>query len=126
MASRVPKVVEAERFVVRDENGAVRAELGPNLLGYGLHLFDADGKTRASLAMGPQPLQSVGLKLSDTGGKTRATFSVMAVPGFEAVGGTPHLNLVDANGTPRITAWLLADGSASLEVADVEGKTRVY
>ncbi len=55
-------VIEAEKFVVRDANGNVRAVLGPedsrgllkpdsmSLFGeYGLHLYDSDGTYRAGL-----------------------------------------------------------------------------
>jgi len=49
---RVPKAMEAERFVLRDTGGRVRAALGMEADGsVGLWLLDSAGKTRAGVGV---------------------------------------------------------------------------
>jgi len=79
--SKVAKVIEAEKFVVRDKSGKVRAALqisaegGPSL-----DLYDKNGKNRAQLAIlefgGPTPIlflldrnEKFSLKLAEIGGE---------------------------------------------------------
>jgi len=80
-SSKVAKVIEAEKFVVRDMSGKVRAALqisaegGPSL-----DLYDKNGKNRASLAIlevgWPTPIlflldrnEKFSLKLGEVGGE---------------------------------------------------------
>jgi hypothetical protein len=64
------KVVEAERFLVRDPTGTIRAELGFMAAdgSVELHLADKGGKHRVSLHVNPDG--SAGLGAIDKDGKT--------------------------------------------------------
>jgi hypothetical protein len=67
-----PKVIEAERFVLRAKNGKMRADLRvtpEDLVGF--VLFDQDERQRVGMAVYPNRIASLKL-LSDTD-KTRAT-----------------------------------------------------
>ncbi|MFQ5987098.1 MAG: hypothetical protein ACE5KQ_07050 [Thermoplasmata archaeon] len=79
--------IEAERFVVKDANGKVRAELG--MAGYGpaLVLYDGDGTRRAALGIAQK---GPALFIFDTAEKRRAAFGV----GEKG----PALALYDGNG----------------------------
>jgi hypothetical protein len=90
----VPKVLEAERFVLRDTSGKILATLGPSPLGPGLSLYDQSGKIGASLlaTLGPN-LFGPGLSLFDQSGKIGASLVLLA--------GTPTLNFNDQNGKAR-------------------------
>ncbi len=95
--SKVPKVIEAEKFVVKDANGAVRAILGegetvipspdedsPRPL-FGLHIYSVDGKDRAHLAeMGKKGTR---LQLYDSELKGVASVSAGSRAAFFFLGG---------------------------------------
>jgi hypothetical protein len=86
----VPKVVEAQRFVLRDESGDARAVLavGPDgTVGLGLH--DKGGTARAWLSLGPQG--SPTFALFDNTAKPRATLRLWP-------DGVPRLALNDKDG----------------------------
>ncbi len=71
----VPKVVEAERFVLRDTRGKIRAALDTVASGgLALSLADENGKARAGLGVAADG--TPGLFLTDQNGKTRAELSV--------------------------------------------------
>jgi len=110
----IEKVVEAERFVVRDATGAVRAELAVEGRGAAsLSLFDRDGEHRVRL-------RPSGLYLSDSGGTQRAALHL--TPG--ALASDPSaavLRLADAGGKPRGSLMVLADGSSRLLLSDRDG-----
>lgn len=91
----VARVVEAERFVLRDATGKVRAELGLRDGRPGLALFDEKGERRAQLAMLPDGSSS--LTFYDRDGNARAVVRV----GPE---GDPHLDLREADGKVRAGA----------------------
>lgn len=89
-----PKVVEAEKFIVRDANGTARAELGLNDSEPTLALFDSKGNRRSRLAVFPDGSSS--LWLYDKDGTARAVLRVRP-------DGEPQLDLYDkkgANGPP--------------------------
>jgi len=79
--SRVAKVIEAEKFVVRDKSGKVRAALQTSAKdGPSLDLYDKNGKNRVQLAIlevgGPTPIlflldrnEKFSLKLAEVGGE---------------------------------------------------------
>jgi mono/diheme cytochrome c family protein len=90
---RAAKVLEAEKIVLRDADGKVRAELA---LGGGggasLALFDAEGKRRTRLAVLADGTAS--LDLFDQGGNGRAVLQVRP-------DGEPRLSLYDKNGDAK-------------------------
>jgi hypothetical protein len=76
MPGKAAKVVEAEKFVVRDTAGHARIILGSQPYGgYGVHLYGDDGETRAILAEGPVG-QGGYLSLSATRTASSARLSV--------------------------------------------------
>lgn len=117
VAKAVPKVVEAERFVLRDTTGKPRARL--SLLpdgGTGLTLFDQNGKARAGLGLLPDGWPA--LTLVDQNGKLRAKLSLLP-------DGRPALTLADQNEKPRALLSLYQpDGGPALDLFDQNEKPR--
>jgi len=75
----VPKVVEAERFVLRDTRGKILATLGTEAAGLlALVLSDQNGKTRAGLGVGTS---GPSLVLRDENSKDRAALGHTALEG---------------------------------------------
>jgi hypothetical protein len=71
----IAKVVDAERFVVRDSSGAVRAVLGVNPDGnMGLEVRDKNGKAGVALGMGANG--NPALRLDGKEGKTGIALGV--------------------------------------------------
>jgi hypothetical protein len=135
--SRVAKVVEAERFVLRDGRGRLRADLrmadraGPELALYdedvprllvglgsdgspSLALYGKDGVQRASLDL--QSDGTVAMHFTDTGGQRRVGLSIGS-------NGVPGLALLGQDGTRRIDLELSVDGRPRLRLADANGRT---
>jgi mono/diheme cytochrome c family protein len=83
------KVVEAERFVLREAGGKPRAELGFNDGEPSLALFDDRGNRRAGLSVATDGSSS--LSLYDKDGKRRVVLHVRP-------DGEPHLDLYEKNG----------------------------
>lgn len=113
-ARTAAKVVEAERFIVRDAGGRTRATLGVAADGEaGLYFVDRDGKLRAALALktdgGPN------LTLLDRDEKPRVGLVVGA-------DGTPVLGLFDRDKKLRATLSVAADGTPFLSFKDRDGK----
>ena len=111
------KVVEAERFVVRDAAGKVRAALGIREDGSpSLNLYDQDAKTRAVLGLeGGDPV----LGLLDQAGHGRVQVA------FEESGAS-RVTLFDERETGRAQLALEPDGSPSLAFADRERKASAW
>lgn len=88
--SNVAKVIEAEKFVLRDAGGNARAvlALGPDE-SVGLGLSDKAGTARAWLSLGPQGSPS--FALFDKAAKPRATLRLWP-------DGVPRLALNDKDG----------------------------
>jgi hypothetical protein len=107
-----PKVVEAERFVVRDTNGAPRGVWDSSAGGVGL--YDDGGKPRAMLVLGPDGTPRV--TLADQSGKPRVSLGV-------AADGTPRLVLTDRGLKPRVTLGVESNGSG-LALLDEAGRLR--
>ncbi len=114
----VPKVVEAERFVLRagqnalfpDTRGKIRASLGTDLLGTpALELDDQNEKAVARLAI---VLGTPTLTLYDQNGKVRAVLD-----------GTPDLSLYGQNGKGRASLSVDTSGP-SLVLGDENQKAR--
>ncbi|MCI0460472.1 MAG: cytochrome c [Gemmataceae bacterium] len=83
------RVVEAERFVLRDGRGKIRAELGWDQGSLGLTLLDAQGKTRTRVAVLADG--TARLSLHDRQGSSRAVLQVQPE-------GEPELKLYDKHG----------------------------
>jgi hypothetical protein len=72
---QIAKVIDAERFVVRDTSGAVRAVLGVNPDGnMGLEVRDRNGKAGVTLGMGANG--NPALRLDGKDGKTGIALGV--------------------------------------------------
>jgi len=103
-------VKDVPRLSLFDENGKERAVLGVTALGAGLSLFDENGKGRAALGVGADgPL----LSFFDENGKTRAGLDVTALGA--------GLNLADENGNVRAALGVVKDGPR-LGLIDAAGK----
>lgn len=148
-----PKVVEAERFVVRDPDGKERASLGIGKDGRpGLVLYDAGGKERARLtlqkdgamlALVGDAESYVGLAVGKLGpalmleGEDRKRSSVLSTQSLglrDSKGatscslglsetGTPHLALNHAGGKSGVSVMATDDGSSDLSIIHKD-KTR--
>jgi len=136
MGLAAPKshTVEAQKLVLKDKAGKVRAALGENVDGeWGLTLYAADGKPRAVLQLDengePQldlraatsPVRTTldantGLGLVGPEGTRRAVFGMDA--------GEPAMALADKQGRPRLT--LRADDAASVSLYDEQTIRRIF
>lgn len=111
---KVPKMVEAEKFVVRDTDGKSLAELGSIRGSSFLHLTDRSGSGSVSISVvadGPRKLQ-----LWDKYGP-RAEMIVQA-------DGESGLRIMDKKGVYRISLDVRSDGLPIMRVADRNSKTR--
>jgi hypothetical protein len=110
---KVPKVIEAEKFVLRDTEGNSRGELTVIAGGSIMRLADEDGNTGAALIVVPDGRRV--LELSDKNG-VRAEFTVRD--------DLAHVLLYDKSFVPRIGMEVQPDGRPFLHVADKNGKSR--
>ncbi len=134
----VPKVVEAEQFVVREQNGNLRASLGVAGVASALTLFDQNGKLYATL--GGRGDSTPHLELYAQTGPARASLGILdGRPALihrnesgklEATaslsigwGGVPALMLDDQNGKLRAALSVQANGP-SLDLFDEKENTR--
>ena len=114
---RVAEVVEAKRFVLRDESGLARgafeltADGGSELV-----LRDRDARERVRLALLPNG--SPGLTFADREGRARAVLGVLPDE-------TSTLVFADQRGRSRAVLGLSPDESSTLVFADRFGATRV-
>lgn len=103
------KVIEAERFVLRDTNGSIRAELGFVDDVSVLLLNDKDGKPGVALSVFPDGPRRV--SLLDRNGNTRSVLTARA-------DGDSGLRLFDENRMHRASLDVMADGRPILRLAD--------
>lgn len=103
------KVLEAERFVLRDTNGGIRAELGLIDGASVLLLNDKDGKPGVALSVFPDGPRRV--SLLDRDGRTRSVLTARA-------DGDSGLRLFDKNLMHRASLDVMADGRPILRLAD--------
>jgi len=107
-----PRVVEAERFVLRDAAGRTRAELRVDgEQSVVLRFKDTDGMPR--LTVGTENSAAL-IVLNERGGKLRA--GLVSLPH-----GAPGLTLYDKGGKPRAELSLDRDGAARLTLNDRNG-----
>jgi hypothetical protein len=107
-----PRVVEAERFILRDAAGRARAELvvdGEQSVA--LRFKDADSMPRLSL--GTENGAAV-LVLNEQGGRVRAGLVTLSH-------GAPALTFYDNNGRNRAELALTRDGVPALTINDRDG-----
>jgi len=111
-SSKNAKVVEAEKFIIRDSAGTIRGELStarddsPKLW-----LYDKGGTRRAELSLLPDG--TPGLRLLDEHEVIRATVSI-----FEH---RPSLTLRDNEDRERVKLVVLPDGEPYLQLRDKTG-----
>ena len=103
------KVLEAERFVLRDTNGSIRAELGFIDGASVLLLNDKDGKPGVALSVLPDGPRRI--SLLDRDGRTRSVLTARA-------DGDSGLRLFDKNLMHRASLDVMADGRPILRLAD--------
>jgi len=103
------KVLEAERFVLRDTNGRSRAELGLVDGASVLLLNDEDGKPGVALSVFPDGPRRV--SLLDRDGRTRSVLTARA-------DGDSGLRLFDKNLMHRASLDVMEDGRPILRLAD--------
>ncbi|MCZ6479669.1 MAG: hypothetical protein O6929_04550 [candidate division NC10 bacterium] len=103
------KVLEAERFVLRDTNGSIRAELGFIDGASVLLLNDKDGKPGVALSVLPDGPRRI--SLLDRDGRTRSVLTARA-------DGDSGLRLFDKNMMHRASLDVMADGRPILRLAD--------
>lgn len=110
------RTVEAERFLLRDAGGRIRAVLHTRADGSPLLEFrDVAGNRRASLGL---LADAAHVSLSDAEGKGGAT--LRAQPN-----GRANLTLTDRNGTRRAVLLLADDGAPTLALSDRHRRTRI-
>src|SRR5262245_14707376 len=115
--ANVSKVIEAERFVLRDSAGRIRAELGETQHGaIGLHLYDDHGKVRAELVVARDGAS--GLQLRDEAEFPRV---ILYLDTDRPDIATPGLSLNSRDGKGNIGLSVGPDGSSSV---DFRGKEK--
>jgi len=137
MGLAAPKAptVEAQKLVLKDKAGKVRATLGEDADGqWGLTLYAADGKPRATLQLDDNDDPQLDLRAS--GGKAHTmldAISGLSLYGSEGqrrvglgvIGGTePGLDLADKQGRLRLS--LRADEAASVSLYDEQTIRRIF
>jgi hypothetical protein len=107
------RVVEAQKFVVRDLAGRVRAELGPsdNDRQLALRFRDLTGSPRVTLGMEDE---TAVLVLADKTGRPRAGLVTLAQ-------GVPGLTLYDTTGRARLELGVIREGQPSVRLFDARG-----
>jgi len=101
------RVVEGGAFVVRDDAGVVRAQLGVGEEGSALGLFDDRGHLRVGLSVAPEgPI----LNLFSEQGNPRVVIGER--------GDSAFVILRDSDGAPRAAMAIQADGTPSLYLLD--------
>jgi len=106
------RVVEAERFVLRDGNGVIRAELGVDG-DQSVALRFKDDTSMPRLTVGIENGSSL-IVLNDKNGKLTA--GLVSLPH-----GSPALSLYDLNGKTRAELLLLREGVPALTLSDRDG-----
>jgi hypothetical protein len=102
--ARVPDVIEAKSFIVRDGNGQPRAKLGVEPDGLaGLLLFDQSGKARGGFSVVADGRTTI--ELLDQAANERILL-------FARSDGTPGLMMKDGTGSARVKLSVLPQGTS--------------
>jgi hypothetical protein len=111
--SQIPKVVEAERFVLRDKAGKIRADLSISAEDLvGLVLFDREEKQRVGMAVYPDRTASFKL-FSDSEGTRMSMFMTK-----DGSGATYFYH----EEKPKVVVGMNSDGTPTLDLSDKDGK----
>lgn len=113
MPARLGKILEAERFVLRDAEGRYRAELG-FIDGASVLLLN-DRNERPGVALSVLPNGPRRLHLLDREGRTRSVLTAR-------VDGDSGLRLFDQNLVHRASLDVMEDGRPILRLAEKESK----
>ena len=122
MAADPVDELSTRRLTIVDDQGQVRATLGPAPDGsVELRLYDREDRTRAELAVAANGVAS--LTLRDPAGEVRSCLAVSTEGDTRLhLHGTAAVSLHDASGQPRALLGLDEhSGTASLSYADVDG-----
>jgi hypothetical protein len=116
MPGFVPQLAEAHRFVVRDDEGRVRAALGMSKEGSSqLVLQDEGGRDR--LRMSVLPDGGAGVALVDSAGRSRMVLGLLPDQSASVV-------LADGGGKTRTVLGLSPNGASTILFADKGGTAR--
>jgi hypothetical protein len=107
------RVVEAQKFVVKDATGRVRAEIGPSESDKEIALRFRDTVGLPRVTVGLQDETSL-LVLSDKTGRPRAGLVTLAQ-------GAPAFTLYDTAGRPRVELGLAREGEPHAALLDARG-----
>jgi hypothetical protein len=107
------RVVEAQKFVLKDASGRVRAELGPTDTDKEIALRFRDTVGLLRVIVGLQEETSL-LVLSDKTGRPRAGLVTLAQ-------GAPAFTLYDTTGRPRVELGLAREGEPHAALLDARG-----
>ncbi len=111
MAEQPAKVVEAERFVLRDCQGRIRADLGPGeASSIALKLYDGQGNCRVELVVAKDG--AAGLQLWDEQGMPRV---ILALDPDQPCVAAPSLSLNSKDGRGSVMLSVAPDGSPSVD-----------
>lgn len=117
-AGATADVVQAQRFVLRDDSGLIRAVLGVQPDGSTrFALQDRDGRPRLQLTLLADG--SPGVALKDREGRNRA---VLALPPDEMA----QIVFADRDGNNRASLGLSGDHGSTLMLADPTGEPRAF
>jgi hypothetical protein len=107
------RIVEAQKFVLKDPTGRVRAELGPSDSDrqIALRFKDATGSPRVTLGVEDE---SALLVLGDKTGRPRVGLVTLAH-------GAPGLTLYDTTGRARVELGLSREGEPGASLLDARG-----
>ena len=111
MPAEEAKVVEAERFVLRDTDGRIRAELGAGEAGsIGLKLYDRQSRCRIELFVAKDGVP--GMQLWDENEMPRV---ILALDRDEPYIAAPSLSLTAKGGSAGVLLSVAPDGSPSID-----------
>jgi hypothetical protein len=111
MSEQPAKIVEAERFVLRDSNGRIRAELGAGeASSIGLKLYDGKGHVRVEVVVAKDGAS--GLQLWDEHGMPRV---ILALDPDQPYVAAPSLSLTGKDGRGGVVLSVAPDGSPSVD-----------
>jgi hypothetical protein len=111
MAEVPAKVIEAERFVLRDSRGHIRAELGEgDAHSIALKLYDGQGRCRIELVVASDGAS--GLQFWDEQGTPRVILALDADQPYIAA---PSLSLNGKDGRGGVVLSVAPDGSPSVD-----------
>ncbi len=119
MARSRPKVLDAERIVLRDKSGRIRIEISAAMGSSSLRFFDAEMKPRAELVLSDEGV--AGLQFSDMDGIPRIIISLDPDDDHTA---TPAISLNGKDGRGSIVTYISPDRKHSIAFRNNDGKLK--